>query len=230
MDIQSFSTAFAVVQSLGVWWTFALALIIIAIFSCVEYERGVLGLFFFTVVMLVCLYVAGVDMSGYIRTNPYSLLYIPVYFFIGGVWSVFKWYRLVTKSREVFDEEVKKFINVRIYYLESSSRRSNNNSEILLDESKIMESQLVELRQGGIPDSLLTDWKKSSNYEVAVPLVLNSKGRILMWIMLWPWSLLWYVIADLIKEISRMVFNLIKDVYEYVWRKVYSDVADKRLL
>jgi len=85
----------------------------------------------------------------------------------------------------------------------------------------------VELGNGTIPDALLTLWLERKAAEVPSP--FSYKEKILNWVAFWPWSMVAYMILDLLRDLANFVWERLISVYAAVVRRRYAGI-DPRLL
>jgi hypothetical protein len=170
----------------GTFWFWALIVVeLILLFMFTEYENGVgatVSLVVFGVVM------GGIDILSYIAHHPLQLIVYAVVFFAFGVcWGVFQWRRLVNASLRIHDERLAEFVA----------------SKNLPTDTKVL------------PEHLRAEWKRivdnTINYDTRrniaqVPLVRQNKGKIITWMMMWPFSLSLYLFKDLLKEFFTDIY------------------------
>ena len=60
--------------------------------------------------------------------------------------------------------------------------------------------------------------------EPIMPRVIDCKSRITMWMALWPWSLLWTVVNDLIKRLWEEIYNFLRAIYQAVINHAFRNV------
>lgn len=176
------------------------------------------------------------------------------YIGIGGAWSVIKWNRLRSKFEEGASELERGYIetlhNQVKRYLEPRNRndyRDEGNivavtlckrvtqlsasatpSAVAEDDkiSALLLSWSSALENGQLPEpEFKAELKKlASNYVENSPKIDRYKNRIFGWILGWPFSMIWYVIDDIVKDIAKWVFESLRGVYEGISKR-----SDNRL-
>lgn len=48
------------------------------------------------------------------------------------------------------------------------------------------------------------------------PVAAHSKNRIITWMMFWPWSMLWWIISDFVKELFTVIYRKIAKWYDAI--------------
>ena len=48
------------------------------------------------------------------------------------------------------------------------------------------------------------------------PTVKNNKDRLLAWIIFWPWSVLWWALADLVFDFMNTIYEMMSGIYSKV--------------
>ena len=54
--------------------------------------------------------------------------------------------------------------------------------------------------------------------------IRSYKGKILTWMMYWPWYLLWRLIHDLIKETWELIYLRFQEVYQKIANHYFADI------
>lgn len=89
-----------------------------------------------------------------------------------------------------------------------------------------------KLSRGLAPDKILNPdemaaFKKATHYRwdnQIPPQVSKNKNTVLVWMMYWPFSLLWTLFDEPIQRAFRWIFERIKGVYQRISESVFSDL------
>ena len=55
------------------------------------------------------------------------------------------------------------------------------------------------------------------------PVATSNKGRILVWMMYWPWSMAWTIIDDPVKEVFARIFDRARKIYQSIADRAFED-------
>lgn len=139
-----------------------------------------------------------------IKTNWSSyLLHAGVYFLMGLVWSIFRWFLKANKAGREFNEwwdEHQKYVRNRI-----KNRTKQTEAEII----KEAEDVFNERRAAKIPSAK------------------NSKWLITLWIVLWPFSLVRYAVGKAFADFFTYVFNRMRGVYDAISNRAFGETKFK---
>jgi hypothetical protein len=58
----------------------------------------------------------------------------------------------------------------------------------------------------------------------ARPVAGESKDRIIGWMMFWPWSLFWWLVADFVSELFLAIYRKLGNLYDRVTSRHTSDI------
>lgn len=125
----------------------------------------------------------------------YILLGAVIFFMIGGLWSVFRWWRYVVNIRDAF-------IVFRDEQLE------NNPSYTQAD----LVSKFVSY---GPTDITSFPPRASAN-----------QSKICMWILLWPFSVVHWIFADLMSSVVKYIAQSLTSVYARITKAVFGSLMD----
>lgn len=68
------------------------------------------------------------------------------------------------------------------------------------------------------------DVNRRTGYEK--PVAKEHKGRILTWMIYWPWSLVWTILNDPIKKFFKYIFRKLQATYQRIADRAYAGVED----
>lgn len=107
-----------------------------------------------------------------------------LYFVLGGVWSVFKWYRLNIKVRNSYNRAI-----------------SNGDSHA----------------------KAVSYAKEMNNVYSIPPSPSKHKSTITFWIVSWPFSIVTWVLGDLVVDICNYVYEFLASIYTSITKNVFKD-------
>jgi hypothetical protein len=227
MDLTSFAAGALV--GLGFWGWFVILAWFIFLFICAANDLGVVGFASGVIISCFLWWFYDLNIFGVIYAHPvYTLLFVVAYLSFGALWSLWKWKRFVKNEKECFAERLKEKQKWYIDQLSSSNRHLDQ----WLDENHISisvgerDSLITELKTGKIPEALLNDFRRT--FQPRLPTWKHNKDRLATWIILWPWSVAWYFIADLIRELGQKIAAQLRGLYEKIVASEYKDI-DPRL-
>lgn len=178
------------------FWIFA-GVVCLLLIAAVEYEKPGWATLSLIVTGLVLWLFGNVNILALAATDPLLTLgLLAGYFAVGAVWSLAKWWFYVRRQRE-------KYYQLRTKYLESQDYSTS----------------------GPIPDELRSDWQRRA-YAHNKPQVRENKGRILTWMIYWPWSFVWTILNDPVKRLFKNIFNAMRAIFQKVADSAYKDVED----
>jgi len=223
----------ALFSGLGFWWWVLLFAEFIFLFACVEYEWGVAGILSGAGVALLLWLGADINIFLVAFYHPiFTVLSFVAYLVVGIFWSLFKWKRYLNDSVKRLDAHVASKVAAYLAILKGKPDEvirwwtKNGNGESL---SEHKEAWIKELKEGRLPDAFMGAYLASSYEYKNLPTLSENKDRIASWLMLWPWSMGWYVLHDIIREIGHKIVTSLRKIYEKVIAEAYKDV-DPRLL
>ena len=190
------------------WWYSITACYVVWAIFLAERESVTWVLTSLTIYLVFLSFLGGVNVFSYVFYNPlYSFLVVLGYFIFGIIWSFVKWWLRVTdkaqaclEAREIFmKEHTDKF-----------------NSAILLD------LQLSEKSGRNLRDEWESHIKFKDDFKK--PVAIENKERISVWIIYWPFSILWSFIHDFIQRLWEQFVIRFQRVYQGISDRAYSKV------
>lgn len=207
--------------------------VLVALFWFVEKEKPLGSGIWLILYLLFLQFMAGVNfIQGTIHHPVIAGLWVLAYFAVGFFWSFAKWWVFVNKYAEKLRE-------VRYNYLkerkESGDRRS----------SRVGSGSFPELNNltmdTKVPETLRNDWEtyllhdgrramsdslgrnEGSSLEV-VPTVRKNKGKISLWIIYWPVSMVWALITDFVKRVIHTVVMKCHLLYGMITKGAFKNL------
>ena len=185
------------------WYTVSCCWIAWAIFLA---ERESVGwvLTSLAIYLVFLSFLGRVNVFGYLFFHPlYSALAVFGYFIIGIIWSFVKWWLRVTEKAQECQEAMDKFL--------MEHKASNFKSAVPFD--------LQQSKRSG--KNLREEWESqlSIRNDLKKPIATENKERISVWIIYWPFSLIWSFIHDF--------FQRLWEQFVIRFQKFYQGIADR---
>jgi hypothetical protein len=102
---------------------------------------------------------------------------------------------------------------------------------IRFTDQRYRDAKEVFLKREGLRDISSNDarekWKQFNNSaegSSVIPEAHYEKERIILWIVYWEFSFVWFVINDPIKRISRFVYEFMADAYNATTRRYKNQI------
>jgi hypothetical protein len=73
-----------------------------------------------------------------------------------------------------------------------------------------------------VPEEAQEDWKSFTRFKDVVPQVKDKKGKISIWIMYWPVSMIWSLVNDFVKKVLRIIIMKCRVVYDGITKDVFK--------
>ncbi|MEK7654013.1 MAG: hypothetical protein AAB345_01880 [Patescibacteria group bacterium] len=126
---------------------------------------------------------------------------IPVYVAAGTGWGIGKWKWLVVKARMKYDE------------LREDFEQLDHADESALDVKASWETKLANAHI----------CHTTSHCRCARrPLVRQHKALILMWMCCWPWSMVWTLLKDPVREVFRYIRDMTSALMDSMSKKTFA--------
>jgi hypothetical protein len=167
--------------------------------------------------------------------------YFALYFVIGILWSIGKWYFTVRKAasllRESIDEvmqeyelEDESFINVDVNAIKFKAEDNYTEDNYINKEARLALGERLNTKfsaefpmEARARIYLPSDYTRARLIEEVKPLAARNKGLLTRWIAFWPWSLTWTMINEPIKKIAEQLFYHLKQVYSKISDSAFKD-------
>jgi uncharacterized membrane protein YgaE (UPF0421/DUF939 family) len=199
------------------FWFWLVVVEVIFLFAVLAHDKGTaasISLVIFAILLLV----AGVDYISFFKTNPSYLIYTAlIYFPIGIMWAIFKWFMLVLDRKTEYKEFKAEFLK-------------NLGLDGLLTTFPMTQESV---NNGRMTQEHLDKWKRSlqSSYSYrrgknTIPQAREYKYDIMRWLGYWPFSLIWTLLSDFVKRVARAIYNIISGLLQDISDKIFADVKD----
>jgi hypothetical protein len=195
-----------VLWSIGFWSLAGVATILL--FLCVENEKpgfATLTLIGSFALLALC---GDFNVIHEVIVDPLRALFIVgLYFGGGGTWSFFKWWFYVKAHHD-------RYMDLRAGFL-----RKHN----LPEKGEIPNELRVEFKSAVDHND---QWSSRGTGRVSKPIIRENKGRIVLWMIYWPWSAVWTLINDPVKKTFEWMFHRLQGVYQFVADSIYRNTKD----
>ncbi len=216
------------------FWGWALVLLeFVILFPLMAYDKSELATISLIVGGVAAYFLFGWNIASIVWYNPgASISCVLAYFLIGMLWSMFRWSQFAVECRVLFDEKVATFIQLKKKNLNLTQNKTAMNFREPPKEpfsEEVKKRILASLNEGKIPDELLEEWRNSFAWSQSYPpSPVDNKRKITTWISFWPWSLIWYIIRDLFRELVDAIYKRLSGLYWSISRRQFAN-ADARL-
>jgi len=197
------------------WWFWIVFVEVVCLFGLLAYDRGTWASVSLVAFGAALYFLGDVDFITYFKENPKQLVYgAAVYFPIGALWSIFKWFMLVLDKKTEYKEH-------KLAWL-SSHGLSTLPATVPMNQDSI--------DKGLFDEKILKNWKdRHKPYGMYrddgnIPQVRNYKYDILRWVGYWPFNVVWTLISDFVKRISKAIYNMIQGWLQAISNRMFADV------
>ena len=183
-----------------------LAVLFIGLSSFVVYEKGSWSTFF-TLIFGVAICAKFPAVFAFLSNPLYLGLTSLGYAVIGVLWARFKWSLFISKRFEeicIMRDKHLRGAGLTLEYIQSSSVTPEDLAEYI----KHMRYQCSHTSSG---PTILTLKELGA---CLAPKAADNKGSIVMWITYWPISMLWFAIADLVREFGLAIYRAVSSHFQ----------------
>lgn len=196
---------------LTTWWFWIVTAEVLCLFWLLAYDRGTAATFSLLVFAALLYFVGDVDIVSYVKDNPKTILYgAAVYFPVGTLWALFKWFLLVLDRKTQYKED--KLNWLRNHKLDIPANTPMNKESV---------------NKGLLDEDTLKKWKEDYRWHSRrdnIPQVRDYKYNILRWVGYWPVSVIWTLISDFVRRISKAIYNVIQSWLQAISDKMFADI------
>ncbi|HEU5114467.1 MAG TPA: hypothetical protein VFT82_01735 [Candidatus Paceibacterota bacterium] len=230
--ITSFFAGLGLGLSLWAWLLILVEFIILGV--CAQKRSGIFGLVSLAAFSAAFYFIGGPGFVKSLASHPLeTTIWTVGYIGIGVLWSFFKWGKYSVECKEGLDEEIKAFIEKMLRDLKRVKNSDSPNSEHRIVNDGAKNPQTIgrwigELSQDKIPDELIPIWQEGYHVH-KVPIVTQHKNMLFSWIILWPFSMLGYVLSDILSDLADWLVKRFHWVYARITNHAYRNI-DPRLL
>lgn len=178
----------------GAWFWILTVVVFIVLVWEVACDKSVKAAFTIALYLLAIHLFGDASLFSAIKTHPeYIYIGIPLFFMVGALWSLVKWWFFVKRSALEYRE-------YRMSWL-----IMNGISDATLDTP--------------VPERL-----KNRNFRfLKKPLARGNKGRIITWMVYWPFSMFWTILDEPWRLIYESMARLFQQISDRVWSGLEED-------
>lgn len=194
-------TFLAGLLAFGTLWFWLLSFVIfVAITALVENDEGVWATIVFIGTVLSLNFLSKIPILDYIKTNPlHTLAYVGIYFAVGIVWTLIKWYFFVHNKSVKYAAFRAKFLK-------------DNKVTELTPELSVRLQELVksdyDLRNNGVTGS--------------APDPAEHKSDLTRWGTYWPFSMVGTALNDIIRKAWDYVYEMLQTTYARMSKAIFK--------
>jgi len=191
------------------WWFWLVVVETVLLFTFLAYDKGTAATISLVAFMAGLYWLGGVDFITYAKDYPIRIFYgALIYFPVGIIWAIFKWFMLVLDKKDTYKD-------FKIDFLKRH--------RLPLRVGTPMNQDSVDA--GLITKETLEEWKGfRQSHHIRIPQVGDHKYRILRWLGYWPVNMVWTLISDFLKRISKWIFNLIRGILQSISDWTFKDL------
>jgi len=199
---------------IATWWFWIVFVEVIFVFAVLAYDKGTAATISLLVFGALLYWLGDVDFITFFKENPSYLVYgALIYFPVGALWSTFKWFMFVLDRKTHYKEFKREFLN----------------------DHKLNGLQVtVPMNQRSVDNNLITKevlehWKnfcRPRAHQMEIPQVREHKYNIMRWMGYWPFSMIWTLISDFVRRVSRAIYNAIRDMLQAISDRVFADMKE----
>jgi len=194
------------------WWLLIIAASCFVIWS-LEYDN----LFSATATLLGTIVLMTVFGSSqlleYILSGWGTLVVIAGYLACGVVWSFIKWYLYLIDRRADYIREKASWLK----------NEGIEGTDIPEDQKDAWLKYLVTNTEFAV--YAYNNNGPTKNIVVTlVPLATENKTKIVTWMTYWPWSLVWTMLADIVKRVFEHIYNMLLGWLQAISNWVFSAI------
>jgi hypothetical protein len=204
----------------GFWfWTFS-AFIFFVIMAFSENEKNFMAFVSLAAFIVIMEWAGTTNILHTITSDPlYIVKWTVLYFVMGSVWSIVKWFSFVRNTAEQFGE-------LKLKYIERINEAGKERAKSPGNEFTPIEVDIKTV----IPESSKEDfleflhrqgYLKYSSDNI-FPSASENKDRLVSWIVWWPTSALWTLINDPIRKIAEKLYAGMQGIYSRISQQAFK--------
>lgn len=192
------------------FWPFFAAWLVI-LFLSVRSETNVMAVISSVVYLCILQFLYHVNIITLVEHHPFQLIgVLLLYFVIGGVWSVFRWFLFVR-------DKVRQYLDMRNKWLQF---KGQTQFTYIPDELKEEWTKYLE----GEKDKYDRELRRSYVDMTKPPLVRDHKYKIMGWIGWWPISAGLWLMEDMVRGVVRSIYEYIHDWLQSISNRMFASI------
>jgi hypothetical protein len=178
------------------FWLFSLA-VFIGLTLLVENDEGVWATIVFVGTVLSLNFLSKIPLLDYVKNNPgHTLMYVGLYFAIGVVWTIIKWYFFVHRKIVAYTEFKRKFLKDRG----------------------------VEALTPALANELI-DRCKAYSVSPTPPDPADHKGDLTRWGTYWIFSMVGTALNDVVRRAWEYVYEMLQTTYDRMAKAIFKSAS-----
>jgi len=204
----------------GFWfWTFS-AFIFFVIMAFSENEKNVMAFISLAAFVVIMEWAGTTNILHTITSDPlYIVKWTAMYFVIGSIWSIVKWFSYVRNKAERFGE-------LKLEYIKKVNRngkeRAKNPDYDFTPIEVDVKTVIPESSKDDFLSFLRDKYYLGYSEDSILPLASNNKDRLVSWIIWWPTSALWTLINDPIRKIAEKLYAGMQGIYSKISQQAFK--------
>lgn len=147
-----------------------------------------------------------------------SLAYFGAYFLVAVVWATIKWWWLGDKRLRVYKEQKESF------YREFNNLDDDSPVSSLVGEQKDkFWRRMADAFIDEFPNDEDFKYKSGSVFNPK-PVVSDNKGRLTIWMMCWPLSMVWTILSDFLKETFKKIYDACRKTWQRISDRQFASI------
>jgi hypothetical protein len=217
----------------GTFWFYALIVLSsVAIIAFLENEKAWGATVTLIGTIAAMIFLGNTGFFPWLVSHPWHIVGgLLLYFVIGTLWGIIKWYLFVTNIKERYLEKKADFINRAAQKIKDGNFKG---SDFPTMEEAHLDDWKETIKTGKFVGQALVNWRAcvkqyekdyyNKNRRITKPLALDNKSRILSWMTYWPWSALWTLLNDPVRRLMRRIYYRIKGILQGISDKIFKDI------
>lgn len=187
-----------------IWFWFLAFAMICFLTMLVENEHGFGATVVFLFSLLALDWIWRVPLISIVWLHPgTTLTLVAVYFVIGTIWSIIKWYLYLHNKLVTYNERKADFLEAH-------------------HATELTPQLASEMKQ-----SMCSSW--GPRYPIA-PNAREHKSDLTLWATYWPFSMLGTMLNDFVRKVWEYIYELFQSTYQKISHRVFRNVeADMRM-
>jgi hypothetical protein len=212
----------------GLWWWLVVVAMSCLIIYNIDKDRGLWATFFLVVGGLSLLLFGDPELPAWLASNPGVILFAAfLYFAIGSLWGLVKWYLYVTDRRSDYDDMKRQWLRERNQdpcgpIPEDLKQQW---TEHLKTKSQYVFYTTQKVQRSGGNGHTWEATEQVANVRIA-PAAWENKSRISRWMTFWPWSMVWTLLDDIVRNIFKRIQRALNELMERISTRAFRGTED----
>lgn len=192
---------------LPIFWV-PIIITLLILWSFVVYEKGGFATFF-TIVFGVMVAAKFPAVIAFVTNPIYMVAALVAYSIIGVLWARYKWSSLLNKKVEQFVAMRNKFLMVQKLPLNYFKTDAIEPDDIASKADQLQKFIKYALDNASFSVYSVDVTTMQALQRAQAPQASKNKGAIVMWIAYWPISVIWFICADLFRELGHAIYRAV---------------------